>query len=127
MKTEQAVGALAALAQDSRLELFRMLVARGPEGHTVGEIASRLRIPGPTLSFHLRTLSQAGLVGARREGRFLRYAANFERMNALVGYLTEHCCSRGAACDPSCAPAPATLEPVPGLSRLVGERRKARR
>jgi DNA-binding transcriptional ArsR family regulator len=105
MKKQDAVGALAALAQESRLAVFRLLVRRGPEGHAAGEIASRLDIAGPTLSFHLKELVQAGLVSARKESRFIYYSANFERMNALLAYLTENCCTQGTSCEPSCTPA----------------------
>ena len=111
MKSKMAVAALGALAQESRLAVFRLLVKRGPAGYTPTEIADRLGLVAPTLSFHLKGLQQAGLLDVRREGRFLNYTANFTRMNALVGYLTEHCCSLAdAACDPaSCEPlAPAT-------------------
>jgi ArsR family transcriptional regulator, arsenate/arsenite/antimonite-responsive transcriptional repressor len=107
MKSEAVVVALAALAQESRLALFRLLIKRGPEGYTPGDIIGRLDIPAPTLSFHLKTLSAAGLVQARREGRFLFYSARFDRMNSLVGFLTEQCCSLAtadcstAACGPS--------------------------
>ena len=103
MNSKDVVGALAALAQGSRLAVYRLLVKRGPAGFAVGEISDKLAIPGPTLSFHLKELAQAGLVTARRESRFVYYAANFERMNALVAYLTENCCG-GAACAPACAP-----------------------
>jgi DNA-binding transcriptional ArsR family regulator len=105
MNQMEAVGALGALAQESRLAIFRLLVKRGPEGHPAGEIGDRLSIPGPTLSFHLRTLAQAGLVTTRREGRFIHYAAAFDRMNALVSYLTENCCGRASGGVPACAPA----------------------
>jgi DNA-binding transcriptional ArsR family regulator len=110
MKSEVIVKALAALAQESRLLLFRALVKRGPEGYTPGEIIERLGIPAPTLSFHLKTLSAAGLVVARREGRFIFYSASFEKMNSLIGFLTDQCCSlatgdcSSAACSPSRAP-----------------------
>jgi DNA-binding transcriptional ArsR family regulator len=104
MKTVDAVAALGALAQESRLAVFRLLVARGPEGHVAGDIAARLGIPAPTLSFHLKELAQVGLVTARREGRFVHYSANFDRMNGLVAYLTENCCG-GASCAPACTPA----------------------
>jgi ArsR family transcriptional regulator, arsenate/arsenite/antimonite-responsive transcriptional repressor len=105
MKETEAVLALAALAQESRLALYRLLVRRGPEGYAAGEIAERLRIPGPTLSFHLKALAQAGLVDVRRESRFIRYSPNIRRMNALVGFLTENCCSLASDCAPdSCAP-----------------------
>ncbi len=107
MKNLEVVGALAALAQGSRLAVYRLLVKRGPAGFAVGEISEKLEIPGPTLSFHLKELAQAGLVTARKESRFVYYAANFERMNALVAYLTENCCG-GVACEPACAPGIAT-------------------
>jgi DNA-binding transcriptional ArsR family regulator len=99
------VGALAALAQESRLAVFRLLVRRGPEGYAAGEIGERMAIPGPTLSFHLKELAQAGLVTARKESRFMYYSANFDRMNALLAYLTENCCSLGSDSGSSCAPA----------------------
>jgi ArsR family transcriptional regulator, arsenate/arsenite/antimonite-responsive transcriptional repressor len=105
MKTEAVVTALAALAQDSRLALFRLLVKRGPEGYAAGEIAERLGIPAPTLSFHLKTLAHAGLVSARKESRFLYYSANFDRMSEMVSFLTEHCCSLASDCSSGdCAP-----------------------
>lgn len=109
MKPPAVIGALAALAQESRLAVFRLLVARGPAGYPAGEIGDRLDIPAPTLSFHLKELAQAGLVAARREGRFVYYTASFERMNALVAYLTENCCSLGASCGPVCNPPPAAV------------------
>lgn len=109
MNEQQAIGALGALAQDSRLAVFRLLVKRGPEGFSAGEIGERLEIPGPTLSFHLKTLTQAGLLITRRESRFIYYSANFERMNELVAYLTENCCGLSSTCPPVCPPAePAT-------------------
>ena len=109
MDRQDVVGALAALAQDSRLAVYRLLVKRGPEGLAAGEISERLEIPGPTLSFHLKELAQAGLVTARKESRFVYYAANFDRMNALLAYLTENCCG-GVACAPACAPGAATTD-----------------
>lgn len=117
MNQIEAVGALGALAQESRLAVFRLLVKRGPKGHPAGEIGERLAIPGPTLSFHLRTLAQAGLVTTRREGRFIHYAAAFDRMNALVGYLTENCCGRPSGRVPACAPAAESGEAA-GRGRL---------
>jgi DNA-binding transcriptional ArsR family regulator len=105
MKSESVVAALAALAQDSRLALFRLLVKRGPEGYAAGEIGERLGIPAPTLSFHLKTLASARLISARKEGRFLYYSANFAQMNGIVSFLTAHCCSLGTDCSPqACAP-----------------------
>ncbi len=103
MNQIDAVASLAALAQESRLAVYRLLVKRGPEGYAAGEIGERLGIPGPTLSFHLKELSQAGLVSARRESRFVFYSAVFERMNALLAYQTENCCSLGSSCAPACA------------------------
>jgi ArsR family transcriptional regulator, arsenate/arsenite/antimonite-responsive transcriptional repressor len=106
MKSEAVVLALSALAQESRLTLYRLLVKRGPEGYTPGEIGERLDIPAPTLSFHLKALSSAGLIAVRREGRFLYYTANFAQMSGIVAFLTEHCCSLATDCaSADCAPA----------------------
>ena len=99
-----ALCALAALSQESRLDVFRLLVEQGPEGLPAGDIAERLRLPNPTLSFHLKELAHAGLVTKRQAGRFAYYSANFATMNGLVDYLTENCC-RGATWDVACAPA----------------------
>jgi len=104
MNSLDVVRALAALAQESRLAVFRLLVRRGPEGYSAGEIGEKLEIPGPTLSFHLKELAQAGLVTSRKESRYVYYAPAFGRMNQLLGYLTENCCSHGARCAPVCAP-----------------------
>lgn len=107
MKSEDAVLALGALAQESRLAVFRLLVKRGPEGYTPGQISERLDIPAPTLSFHLKALHAAGLVDVRREGRFLHYSPNLVHMNAVLGFLTDHCCSLATDCSgASCLPAP---------------------
>jgi len=100
MKSKDAVTALAALASDARLAVYRMLVRRGPEGYTPSELARRLDLPAPTLSFHLKGLAHAGLIGARREGRNLYYSPSFERMSTLVSFLTANCCSLA---DESCA------------------------
>lgn len=102
MNTATAVRSLAALAQDSRLEVFRLLVQAGPEGLPAGEIADRLGIPASTLSFHMKTLSHAGLVESRHESRFIYYSANFEAMNVLLGYLGDNCCG-GRSCAPAAA------------------------
>jgi ArsR family transcriptional regulator, arsenate/arsenite/antimonite-responsive transcriptional repressor len=93
-----AVKALAALAQVQRLRAFRSLIAAGPQGMTPGSMAEQLGIAPSGLSFHLKELAHAGLVSAEPRGRNLIYRANFGRMNALLAYLTEHCC-QGEACD----------------------------
>jgi len=92
MKSESAVKALAALAQQSRLGIFRLLVQAGIEGLPAGRIGEELGLPPPTLSFHLKELVHAGLITSRQEGRYVIYQAQFEQMNALVRFLTEHCC-----------------------------------
>ena len=97
MKLNTAVKALSALAQDTRLSLFRRLVQAGEPGLSAGQIAKELNIPNATLSFHLKELSHAGLITARQESRFIYYSANFKAMNELLGFLTENCCS-GASC-----------------------------
>ena len=109
MKTNDAVTALAALAQDTRLAVFRLLVQQGPSGLAAGEIAGALGIAPATLSFHLKELAHAGLLSSRQEGRFVFYAANFDAMNALLAFLTENCCAAdcGSACRPATACAPA--------------------
>lgn len=99
MESKEAVESLGALAQDSRLAVYRLLVQAGPEGLPASEIAERLEVPANTLSFHLKSLSHAGLVSARHDGRFIYYSANYEQMNALLGYLTENCCG-GRNCSP---------------------------
>jgi DNA-binding transcriptional ArsR family regulator len=101
MKTSQAVVALEALAQDSRLGIFRLLVEAGGEGLPAGQIARRMSLPAATLSFHLSQLKHAGLIACLRQGTSLIYSADFEAMNALVGFLTENCCG-GASCAPVC-------------------------
>ena len=92
MENKDAVTALAALAQESRLAVFRLLVRFAPEGLTPGVIGEQLGLPAPTLSFHLKTLAQAGLVSTVQEGRFVRYRAEMASINALIGFLTEDCC-----------------------------------
>ncbi len=101
MKVIEAVEALAALAQESRLVLFRMLVQAGKDGVSAGELSEKLGIPPATLSFHLKTLVHAKLVKSRTEGRFVIYSANYAGMDKLIAYLTEHCCAGDAA---QCAP-----------------------
>jgi ArsR family transcriptional regulator, arsenate/arsenite/antimonite-responsive transcriptional repressor len=93
MEKTDAVAALAALAQENRLDVFRLLIEAGPEGLAAGDIAQKLRLAPNTLTFHFDRLRVAGLVSVRREGRSMIYAARFETMNALLGYLTDNCCS----------------------------------
>jgi DNA-binding transcriptional ArsR family regulator len=97
MKNKHAVSALAALAQESRLAAFRLLVQAGPQGLAASRIAEALGMPPSSLSFHLKELSNANLIVPRQEGRFVIYAAQFDTMNALLGFLTENCCG-GAPC-----------------------------
>ena len=102
MEQSDAVAALAALAQDNRLDVYRLLVRTGPDGMPAGMVAGALKLAPNTLTFHFDRLRQAGLVTVRREGRSMIYAARFEVMNALLGYLTENCCEGAPQ---SCAPA----------------------
>ena len=97
MKQPDAVKALGALAQGSRLAIFRLLVQQGPEGLRPGDLAAKLKLPAATLSFHLKELVHAGLVDARPQGRFIFYVPDFDLMNELIGYLTEKCC-QGQSC-----------------------------
>ncbi|MGO9424142.1 MAG: ArsR/SmtB family transcription factor [Steroidobacteraceae bacterium] len=92
MKSADAVTSLAALAQESRLAIFRLLVKRGPEGFTPGQLGEKLLVTAATLSFHLKALHHAGLLNVRREGRFLYYSPNIRHMSDLLGFLTDHCC-----------------------------------
>ena len=92
MKKHAAVAALAALAQDNRLDAFRLLVQSGPDGMPAGQVADALGLPPNTLTFHFDRLREAGLVAVRRDGRSMIYTAQFDTMNALLGYLTENCC-----------------------------------
>jgi ArsR family transcriptional regulator len=100
MESNRAVAALSALAQDSRLQVYRLLVQAGPAGVAASEIAEGIGIPANTLSFHLKALSHADLVISRQDGRFIYYSANYEHMNMLLGFLTENCCG-GRSCKPS--------------------------
>ena len=116
MKKSDAVAALAALAQDNRLDVFRLLVEAGPEGMPAGEVASALKIAPNTLTFHFDRLREAGLVNVRRNGRSMISAAQFDRMNALIAYLTENCCQgEPQGCAPSvvCTPARAKRVKAP--------------
>lgn len=100
MKTDDAIEALAALAHEHRLAIFRLLVERGPEGLPAGEIAERIGLVPSSLTFHLQHLTRAGLLTQRRAGRQLIYATDFGVMNALVEYLTENCCGGATSCAP---------------------------
>jgi len=104
MKTKAALQALAGLAQDTRLGVFRLLVEQGPEGLPAGDIAGRLKLANATASFHLKELTHAALVTPRQAGRFIYYSANYTTMNALIAYLTENCCQSNT-CDIACTPA----------------------
>ena len=111
MDTKTVLAALAALAQESRLGAFRLLVQTGPQGLAASKIAEQLGIAPSSLSFHLKELAHAGLVVARQDGRFVIYSANFDTMNGLLAFLTENCCGgvpcapAAAACMPQVAPA----------------------
>jgi DNA-binding transcriptional ArsR family regulator len=117
--TGAAVASLAALAQPTRLTIFRLLVEYAPDGLTAGAIASALDLAPATLSFHLKELANAGLVADQREGRHIRYRADIATMNALIGYLTDHCCrGRGrlvdtASCAADCTPSACAPTPSP--------------
>ena len=112
MDQKRAITALGALAQVTRLELFRLLVTRGPEGLPAGVIAEKLGVTPSSLSFHLQQLVHAGLITQRRLSRQLIYSAEYGAMNALLAYLTENCCGRDAVCAPVC-------DPVAGCGRAT--------
>lgn len=109
MKQITAVRALSALAQDSRLAAYRLLVQAGSDGLAVGEISRRLKVPAPTLTSHLNVLRRAGLVRDEREGRVIRCRADYAQMNALLGFLTENCCAGDTG---ACAPADTCATPT---------------
>lgn len=119
MDTKRAVLALGALAQETRLELFRLLVQRGPEGLPAGAIAEKLGVPPSSLSFHLQQLVHAGLITQRRASRQIIYAAAFDSMNALMAYLTENCCAQASCASNAggCAPAVPDEKPRRGVRR----------
>jgi DNA-binding transcriptional ArsR family regulator len=117
--------ALAALAQETRLAAYRLLVEHAPHGMPAGQIAERLKIPAPSLSFHLKELLRAGLVTPRQDGRFVWYRADLGAMNGLVAYLTENCCRASTTCDPSCGPGKA-LE-MAAVAMPVARRRRSTR
>lgn len=110
METALALRSLAALAQDTRLRVFRLLVQQGPAGVPAGDIGRQLNLPPATLSFHIKELATAGLVSARQSGRHIYYSTDFDAMRELVAYLSENCCratvideDRQIACGPECA------------------------
>lgn len=105
MEIENVVLQLSALAQESRLKTWRLLIEAGPQGMTVGAIGEALGVPPATLSFHLKTLANAGLVKMRQEGRFIHCTAEFAAMHGLIGYLSENCCG-GADCSPAALATP---------------------
>ncbi len=109
MKLHETVAALAALAQDTRLRVFRLLVRHGASGLAAGEIAAVLHVAPATLSFHLKELSHAGLVRTRHEGRFIYSSADFAAMNELLAFLTDNCCGGDTR---GCAPATANATPL---------------
>ena len=104
METKTAITSLSALAHESRLAVFRLLVQAGPAGLAASKISENLGIPSSSLSFHLKELSHAGLVNGTQDGRFIHYAANFDAMNGLIAFMTENCCG-GNPCAPVCSPA----------------------
>jgi DNA-binding transcriptional ArsR family regulator len=108
MNSTETVQALGALAHETRLAIYRLLVEKGPDGLSAGVIAERLGLPPSSLTFHVQHLHRAGLVSQRRLSRQLIYAADFTAMNGLVGYLTENCCGRDNSCAPACNPALST-------------------
>ena len=105
MESSHAVNALGALAQETRLAIFRLLVEAGPTGLAVGEIGASVKTAPATLSFHLKELTNAGLLLARQDGRYIFYSANYPEMNALIAFLTDNCCVRDG-CRPACGPTP---------------------
>ena len=134
MEMKSTIQALAALAQESRLAIFRLLVVAGPDGMPVGKIAEQLNLANATLSFHLKELTNAGLTTATPNGRSIIYSANFNTMTELLDYLTENCCA-GAGCAPvsqsttacrvSKPPLPSTAQPTQKKSTSMSKRSKS--
>jgi ArsR family transcriptional regulator, arsenate/arsenite/antimonite-responsive transcriptional repressor len=119
MKAADVVTALAALAHEHRLGVYRMLVEAGPEGRNAGTIAARLKLPPSSLTFHLQQLHRSGLITQQRNSRQLIYAADFDAMNGLVGYLTENCCGTASSCSAACAPETAVKKPAKRATRAA--------
>ncbi|HXP05406.1 MAG TPA: helix-turn-helix domain-containing protein [Stellaceae bacterium] len=115
MEKKAAIGALGALAQETRLDLYRLLVTVGPQGLPAGVVAERLGVLPASLSFHLAQLVHAGLITQRRLGRHLIYSAEYGAMNELLAYLTENCC-QGASCAPACDPAASCGSAIPDIT-----------
>ena len=112
METSNVLTALAALAQETRLAVYRLLVEHAPEGVTAGKVAENLGLPPASLSFHLKELTHAGLIVPRQDGRFIWYSADLDAMNGVIAYLTENCCRSSAVCDPKCTPKPRQVAAV---------------
>lgn len=119
MDIQDAVTALAALAQETRLAVYRALVQAGPEGLAAGRIADSLAVPAATLSFHLKELGNAGLITSRQSGRYVIYSANYDEMNALLGYLTEHCCAASGGDCLAVADRPAATHCTPARKKAA--------
>lgn len=126
MRREEVIAALGALAQESRLDIFRMLVQKGPNPIAAGDIARKLDLPAPTLSFHLGQLKHAGLLSAHRHSRSISYAVNYRTMNALLKYLTDNCCQgQPELCAPaSCAPVNGTRESARATRKKISRTQK---
>jgi DNA-binding transcriptional ArsR family regulator len=122
MKTSTAIDSLAALAQETRLNIFRLLVRSAPKGLPAGTIARRLRLPGPTLSFHLNVLAAAELVRPHKNGRSIAYSADLESVNRLTGFLMENCCGGRGGCAPFAEP----VQGLRALGRKSGKQQKPR-
>jgi ArsR family transcriptional regulator, arsenate/arsenite/antimonite-responsive transcriptional repressor len=131
MDSPATVRALAALAQETRLAVFRLLVEQGPAGLTPGIVAKKLDLAPATLSFHLKELGNAGLVRARQESRYIHYSADFAAMNGLVAYLTKNCCRASGGCEdpraPECAPDKASRRSAIGRGRRAARTAPIRR
>ena len=110
MESKQAVAALSALAQETRLAIYRLLVEAGPTGLAVGEIGACVKAAPATLSFHLKELVNAGLLSSRQAGRYVFYSTNYPHMNALIAFLTDNCCARDGGCRPASVPLRRSLQ-----------------
>lgn len=126
MEAKGAVAALGALAQETRLAIYRLLVEAGPAGVPAGAIAAKLAVAAPTLSFHLKELSHAGLVASESQGRFVVYRADYAAMNALLEFLTANCCAGSACADGSAVYVP-IANPASRKTRVAPRAAKARR